>query len=361
VKKRCLLLSAVLLLSAAAALAEQDFYGIQMKNDRWAKKLVWKTGPEANQADLLEGPILSHDVTAEASLKEIPDGLIDFRVTVFNATKSPISTEFDFRDFYITTRNGRQYPLIDRQDRPELDAIEAKSNVTFNPSLGNLKIQNKDVVLIECSFDLGKTKVFLFPWSEKNAVMKLSNPPRPVLPAKNTQKEKGKTPKRDLWGWLSGQDRHKRTQVISRPPSKTFVVSQKTAKSAPAKIQTKTPVEVAPQSKKRQLEEAIKKFVYVPADAARPAVKTPAKSPNQTFTPRTEAHVVGFNKEYRFVTLDAGSRDGLQDNMVLNILRNGKTIAKVRVERLREAVSAAMLVPESRLVEIKSGDQISFV
>ena len=364
------LLSALFLLTAASASAEQDFYGIQMKNERWAKNLVWNAAPAANQADLLEGPVLSHDITAEASLKEIADERIDFRVTVFNGSFVPISTDYHFRDFFITARDGRKYPLIDSQTRSELDIIEPKASVTFNPSLGNLRLKNKDVMLIECSFDLGKTKVFLFPWSQKDVVSKLLSPPPPEISETGTRgrgtsqessKAKWKTPKRNFWERLSGHKTHKAARKgvspeSSGPPpaSKRASMNPQAAPQAPAPSGARTP---------NRLEDAIKNFVYVPANTtgqvARTLTGSAANAPGAG--PRAEAHVIGFNKTYSFVTLNVGSRDGLRDNMVLSILQNGRTVAKARVKELREAVSAAALIPETVKAEIRPGDQVSLV
>ncbi len=375
---RSLALSVLLILSAANAIAEQDFYGIQIMNERWAKSLVWKSGPPADQEDLKDGPILNHDVTGEASLKETVDGGIDFRITIFNGTKAAIRTDFDLRDFYVTTQRGQNYPLIDNQDLPELETIEPKSSVTFGPSFGNLKIRNKDVVMIECSFDLGKTKVFLFPWSEKTTVTKLVSPVPSEEPVKNLVKEKSaaeekplarkksspapakesldpprakwKTPRRNFWEWLSGKNRSKasRKGISPEPPTPSAVVEQAEEKK----------VEEPPSGER--LEEAAKKFVYVPAKTASKIGDAPQDSiAEDQSIPRAEARVVSFNKEYHFVTLNAGSRDGLRGDMVLDILRDGRMIAKARVKQIREAVSAATVLPEFFRADIKSGDQVS--
>lgn len=364
------LFAALFLLTAASASAEQDFYGIQMKNERWAKNLVWNAAPAADPADLLEGPVLSHDVTAEASLKEITDGRIDFRVTIFNGTPVTISTDYHFRDFYITARDGRKYPLIDNQTQLDLNTIEPKKNVTFNPSFGNLRLKNKDVMLIECSFDLGKTKVFLFPWTQKDAVAKLSNPPLPEVPtergrgAQEISRPKERSSKRSFWERLSGTNKAAR-KGVSPESSKAPSASESASVNSGEAAQTPAPAPAVPQSANRRLDDAIKSFVYVPADAA--GQKTSGAAQTNTVVSssktglRTEAHVISFDKTYGFVTLNLGSRDGLRNDMVLSVLRNGKAVAKVRVKEIRAAVSAATLIPESVKAEIKSGDQVSLV
>src|SRR5688572_4634371 len=105
----------LLLLWPASARAEQDFYGIQMRNDVWAQNLVWQ-GPPGDPKDLIDGPVLSHGLRGEASLKEVGDERIDFRVTIFNDSGKPVPTDPTLRDFIVYTRDGKKYPLIDKED-----------------------------------------------------------------------------------------------------------------------------------------------------------------------------------------------------------------------------------------------------
>src|SRR3989338_5863507 len=108
------------LLFPVSAYAEQDFYGIHMKNEVWARNLVLKQG-EADPQELWQGPVLNHAVRGEASLKEITEKHLDFKVTVFNDSDVPVQADPNLRDFIVYTRDGRKFPLIDEdEDSPTL-------------------------------------------------------------------------------------------------------------------------------------------------------------------------------------------------------------------------------------------------
>ncbi len=396
------------LMGAATGHAEQDFYGIEIQNEIWAKKLVWDQPISPNQPEYNQIPIINHQITAEAALKEISDEKLDVRITINNEGSEAVSTDYHARDFFITTRDGRKYPLIDEDQNSDSSYIDAKSKVTFSPSTGNLKIKNKDVILIECSFGFGKNKIFLFPWSKKEFVAKLTPPPSPPEALKEVRKEHG------LTGWFSGG--HKAGEA-ARP------VSHEPPQLAPRQEVSKN----APLSKEQvadiKLDEAIKKFIYTPSNTAPSAVQAlssqslsrdsaasssapvhvasveakpsppsltraiqnftyrasdqsikdannvpkketvPARAvsyPSPSLVPelRAEAHVIGVNKVYNFITLDLGVRDGLKENTSLNVMRNGKIVARARVKQLRDAVSAAAIIPPVQS-EILPGDLIS--
>lgn len=310
-----------LLLLSTVCCAEQDFYGIQMKNELWAQNLVLGTGPQADPKDLNAGPILSHQIHAEASLKPLTDNRLDFQVNVINDSRMPIVSDYRYRDFFIYTRDGSKYSLIDGEDNPRLDSIEPKSSRVFNPSLGKLNIQNDQVRMIRCSFDVGRIQIFLFPWSKKEAVARLVSPePLPELQAQNAK-------------WLRKSDKER---VSSASPTR------------------------------ERLNQAIKNFIYKPASVANAPIQPQnnrSADENLAAVPeiRAEAHVISYNKTYNFITLDIGLEDGLRQDMAVSILRNGKTVAKAQVKRLRDNFAAAILLPGTIQTEIHPGDKISFV
>jgi hypothetical protein len=182
-----------LVLVCAPAWAEQDFYGVQMRDENWAKKLVLSVDAPTDANDLREGPVLDQAVRAEASLLQTADERLDFRVTVFNDSSSPISADYRFREFYIVARDGKRYPLIDSEETMVPETILPRTQATFSPSLGNLPMRNSDVEMIACSFDLGRTQIFLFPWSRKETVSKLVSPPPPP---EDVKEERKKAPKK---------------------------------------------------------------------------------------------------------------------------------------------------------------------
>ena len=363
---------ALFLLSTACG-AEQDFYGIQMKNELWAENLVLGTGPAADPRDLSEGPVLNHQIHAEASLKSMSDEHLDFRLNVINDSNSEISSDHQYRDFFIYTKDGRKYSLIDKNDDSRLNVIAPKSSKIFNPSLGNLRLQNEEVRMISCSFDLGRTEIFLFPWSKKEQVSRLSSPvaEQPALAPPMISRRTGKTrssssegPRKNFAQWLGLQGSGNEQAV--RPPPVTVV-------NPPAANEPVTREAVParrPPSSQEGLNRAIKNFVYTPATGNSPAPQeksAPRASENPPVATASaaqtsgQAHVIGYDKANNFVTLNLGFKDGLRQNMMLSILRNGKTVAKAKVKQLRDNVAAAILLPGFGQTEVRPGDMISLV
>lgn len=71
------------------------------------------------------------------------------------------------------------------------------------------------------------------------------------------------------------------------------------------------------------------------------------------------AQVQHVNEVYRFVILNAGSREGLRNGSVVNIIRGEEIIAKAVVEKLKQDLSAAVLLPEWSREPVQVGDFIT--
>lgn len=73
-------------------------------------------------------------------------------------------------------------------------------------------------------------------------------------------------------------------------------------------------------------------------------------------TPGAEAEgkVLVVNKEFNFIVVSAGNNRGLRPGVVLTILRDGKFVAKVQVEKVYETMSAANIMPDGG--DIREGD-----
>lgn len=65
------------------------------------------------------------------------------------------------------------------------------------------------------------------------------------------------------------------------------------------------------------------------------------------------------NRQYNFAVVNLGSRHNLSLNDVLSIHRDGKEIAKARVEKLYEDYSAAYIIEERSEAPISEGDTVS--
>ncbi|MBI4313884.1 MAG: hypothetical protein HY594_03620 [Candidatus Omnitrophica bacterium] len=68
--------------------------------------------------------------------------------------------------------------------------------------------------------------------------------------------------------------------------------------------------------------------------------------------------VLVVNREFNFIVVNFGDRDGMRAGQILEVVRGGKPIAKVQVERVYENMSAANIMPENAKADIKEGDQV---
>lgn len=71
------------------------------------------------------------------------------------------------------------------------------------------------------------------------------------------------------------------------------------------------------------------------------------------------ARVEYIDKLYGFIVINAGSKDGLKPESVINIVRGNKLIGKAVVQKIRPDVAAAVLVSEGTKDDVKLGDLIS--
>lgn len=95
-------------------------------------------------------------------------------------------------------------------------------------------------------------------------------------------------------------------------------------------------------------------FSAPPAGAANPAVVALPSTPPVVRAPQ----VLTVNRKFNFVVVSLGVKDGLQMGDAIEILRQGKPIANVQVEKLYENFAAATIVREPKEDPIKEGDSI---
>lgn len=77
-----------------------------------------------------------------------------------------------------------------------------------------------------------------------------------------------------------------------------------------------------------------------------------------TGLPAAGGTVLVVNKEFSFIVVSLGDRDGVKQGQLLDVLRGGRPIAKVQVERVYENMSAANILPDQSKQEIKEGDTV---
>ena len=68
--------------------------------------------------------------------------------------------------------------------------------------------------------------------------------------------------------------------------------------------------------------------------------------------------VLMVNKEYSFVVIGLGKRDGLQLGDILSIYHNNAFVGKVQVQRLEEEISAVAVLPKWQNVEFSENDEV---
>ena len=71
------------------------------------------------------------------------------------------------------------------------------------------------------------------------------------------------------------------------------------------------------------------------------------------------AQIQHVNEVYDFIVINAGAKDGLKNGSVINVIREDRIIAKAVVEKLKPDLSAALLVPESKLEAVQVGDFVT--
>ncbi|MFH2138850.1 MAG: hypothetical protein ABII88_10095 [Candidatus Omnitrophota bacterium] len=71
-----------------------------------------------------------------------------------------------------------------------------------------------------------------------------------------------------------------------------------------------------------------------------------------------EGQVLVVNKEFAFVVINIGQKDGLEESKILEVYRGQNYLGKVQVERIYDTMSSAVILPEYTTEEIKEGDAV---
>lgn len=90
-------------------------------------------------------------------------------------------------------------------------------------------------------------------------------------------------------------------------------------------------------------------IVVKPSSPTAPAASAPKSS--------AEGKVLVVNREFNFVVVNLGSKDGLKNGTPLTILRGNSSIAKAQVERLYDNMVAATLLSEQDKQKVQEGDR----
>ncbi len=112
----------------------------------------------------------------------------------------------------------------------------------------------------------------------------------------------------------------------------------------------------------------------VPASVAKPAAKDKksevkkdkknkkeikaAPAPAPVAAAALEGKVLVINKEYNFVVINLGSKEGVKVDDVFSVLQSGNSIGDVKVEKVHETMAAAGFVDENMKDKVKEGDKV---
>lgn len=71
--------------------------------------------------------------------------------------------------------------------------------------------------------------------------------------------------------------------------------------------------------------------------------------------------VLKINKEFDFIIIDAGQKDGVEIGRDIEIYRDNQLVGKGRIEKVYESLSAAAILPEFNKDDIKEGDSVKIL
>ncbi len=74
-----------------------------------------------------------------------------------------------------------------------------------------------------------------------------------------------------------------------------------------------------------------------------------------------EGQVLVVNKEFAFVVINLGQKDGLKEAEVLDVFRGQEPLGRVQVERIYDTMSSAVILPDFKVKEIKEGDIVKLI
>ena len=72
----------------------------------------------------------------------------------------------------------------------------------------------------------------------------------------------------------------------------------------------------------------------------------------------TDGQVVVVNREYDFIVMNLGKKQGLSIGQEFQVVRGTEVLGKVKVEKIYDELSAAAILPESRKDSIREGDTV---
>lgn len=96
------------------------------------------------------------------------------------------------------------------------------------------------------------------------------------------------------------------------------------------------------------------------AKTEEPAAKkeAPAKQPEKKSAPAFESKVLVVNKEYNFVVINMGTKDGVRVGDVFSVYHNNKYVGDVKVDKVHDSMAAAGFTSPDMKDKVGEGDKV---
>ena len=312
-----------------------------MKSEGFARDIQLK-GPEAKPE--FSSPVEDADkrIFAYAYVNDFVGGRNRVSLQVYNLSDKTIATEKLFRDLVIVAKDGKRYDRSENENMWNRENLRPGENASFNFVFPGIHISKNDISMIVCSFGLGDTLIVLLPYQGQEATP-------PASPALGSPEKKSVS-----------------------PPDKTVNPSALTAANAEKKECCAAVMKTAqslfhnmanifaghdspPETKPSPPPPAAPKII-----SEKPAPK-PAQKPSEETLPGF-GKILHVDTGYGFVVLSTGTENGINKGAILDVVRDGKRIGKVKVVKPREQVSGAVILKEwQSRNEIRVGDQVRIV
>ena len=88
-------------------------------------------------------------------------------------------------------------------------------------------------------------------------------------------------------------------------------------------------------------------------------IQLPAEKKEETAqAPRLEGKILVINKDYNFMVINLGTKDGISSGDVFSIYHNNKYVGDAKVEKVHDAMSAAGFLSEGIKDKVNEGDEV---
>ncbi len=140
-----------------------DFRGLRLPSEGHAEDLL----DAGLKKETFTGS--SEKISAIANAEYFLGEISGFWIQLSNQSGRPIVMDQRFADYTLLTKTGERLVLLGPTVSyyPTNEKLNPKGRMSFSIRLGRPKLRREDIRMIVCSFDLEKTKVYLFPNPEK--------------------------------------------------------------------------------------------------------------------------------------------------------------------------------------------------